>query len=171
MTYTGPSNAECYFTTLHLEPIEVIHYTYGSGSVDSEAYNDPTNTEATAKGDHLYCGGYTISVTDLSGAPVPEVVLTDDPDASWRFSYDGSSLTPSSQGSVLNLKVQFSLVDFPEVSPVEVDLLIQVLCPSDGSLIEPATITIISEMPQTSLTYDVTTLVSLEADLATYQVS
>ena len=56
------------------------------------------------------------------------------------------------------------------MAPIDADLSVEVYCPADGSLLGPAIVTILQEMPKTELIYDVTTLISLEADLATYQV-
>ena len=101
---------------------------------------------------------------------MPVFVATDNPNSTWQFSYDGSGLAESTIGNVQNFRVHFGLVDFPNVATIEADLLLDVYCPSDGTLISPATTTIIHDMPATLLVYNVTSLASLEADLPTYQI-
>lgn len=135
-------------------------------------YSTPTNSESTTISNPLYCGDYDIAMFDLLSVSVGWITASDNGDASWQLTYDGTSVTEAEVGTTLTYKAQFSLTDFSaDVASILTDLEIIVFCPEDGSLIGPATITVAQEMPDSKLIYDVTTLESLEADLSTYSNS
>ena len=83
-----------------------MYYRYGDGIV-TESFSDPDNTEATAIGDHLYCGSHTVTSTDLLGDPTSTVTVVDNlADNTWQLTLDGSSLpTELVVGDSINFKV------------------------------------------------------------------